>query len=220
MILPATLDFLEKLRENNNREWFKQNKQLYEESHRNVYQFSAEIIKSLSQLDSTIPDQLDPKDCVMRIYRDIRFSKDKSPYKLNFGIGISAKGKNFDGPGYYLHIEPGKCFVGGGAWHPTTELLKSVRQEIDYNSSDWHEIIDSSDFKKTFNELSAEDKLQTAPKGYPSDHPDIEYLKLKSFIAARNLKDKEVMSTSAAAIVTETFEKLYPLIVFLRNANA
>jgi uncharacterized protein (TIGR02453 family) len=220
MILPSTFDFLEKLKDNNNRDWFKQNKHLYDESQKNVLEFSSTIIKSLSKIDPTIPEQLDPKDCVMRIYRDVRFSKDKSPYKLNFGIALSANGKNFDGAGYYLHLEPGKCFVGGGAWHPTMELLKSIRQEIDYNSSDWHEIVDSDSFRKTFNTLSVEDKLQTAPKGYSSDHPDIEYLKLKSFIAARNLKDKELSSSSAADIVTDSFEKLYPLIVFLRNANA
>ncbi|WP_207422062.1 DUF2461 domain-containing protein [Desertivirga brevis] len=220
MILPSTFDFLEKLKDNNNRDWFKQNKHLYENSHKNVLEFGSTIIKSLSKIDRTIPEHLDPKDCVMRIYRDIRFSKDKSPYKLNFGIALSANGKNFDGAGYYLHIEPGKCFVGGGAWHPTPELLKSIRQEIDYNGSHWHEIIDSDSFKNTFNTLSVEDKLQTAPKGYPSDHPDIEYLKLKSFVATRALDDNELAAPNAIEIVTDSFEKLYPLIVFLRNANA
>jgi len=220
MISSSTFEFLKKVKENNNRDWFKQNKKLYDESLSNVLDFTSEVIKGLAKIDSSIPAGLEAKDCVMRIYRDVRFSKDKAPYKTNFGIALSANGKNFNGPGYYIHIEPGKSFVGGGSWHPETEYLKSIRQEIDYNASDWHEIIDSPNFKEAFGVLNTDDKLQTSPKGYSNDHPDIEYLKLKSFTATRALSDKDFTSGTSAAKVTGLFEKLYPLIVFLRNANA
>jgi len=220
MITPASFEFLQQVKENNNRDWFKKNKALYDEALSNVLDFTGLVIAGLAKIDPLIPAQLEAKDCVMRIYRDVRFSKDKSPYKVNFGIAISANGKNFNGPGYYIHIEPGKSFVGGGAWHPETEYLKSIRQEIDYNSSEWHEIIDSENFKGAFGELNTDDKLQTSPKGYPGNHPDIEFLKLKSFTAGCELSDKDFTNKNAVDKVVALFEKLYPFIVFLRNANA
>jgi len=218
MILPSTFDFLKGVAENNDRDWFKLHKKEYEDSLKNILEFTSQIIKALSKIDPVIPDTLEAKNCVMRIYRDVRFSKDKAPYKTNFGIAISANGKNFNGPGYYIHVQPSTCFIAGGSWFPEAEQLKAIRQEIDYNSSDWHEIIDSKDFKSAFGDLHVEGKLQSSPKGYAPNHPDIEYLKLKSFTAGAKLSDSDLISSDSAKIVSGLFEKLYPFIVFLRNA--
>jgi len=218
MISSSTFRFLKDVKENNNREWFQANKQEYENARTDVLNFTAGIIKELAKADITIPADLDPKSCVMRIYRDIRFSKNKTPFKTNFGIAISSNGKNFKGPGYYIHLEPGKSFIAGGTWFPESDELKSIRQEIDYNSSDWHEIVDEKAFRDEFGELDTEGKLKTVPKGYSSDHPDIEYLKLKSFTAGRQLSDKELLKADSEVFVSEKLKKLNPLMVFLRNA--
>src|SRR5687768_15678218 len=173
MIEASTLEFLSKLAENNNREWFNSYKSDYEKSRENVLDFTAKVITGLSKFDNTIPVDLNPKDCVMRIYRDIRFSKDKTPFKTNFGIAISANGKNFKGPGYYVHIQPGKSFVAGGSWFPEAEELKAIRQEIDYNGSELRMILKEPSFIKEFGDLDREGALKTTPKGYSSDHEDI-----------------------------------------------
>jgi len=218
MIRSSTLQFLVDLAQHNNREWFQENKLRYQQAREDVISFARSVIKSLSVIDSAISVDLNPEDCVMRIYRDIRFSKDKTPYKTNFAIAISEKGKNFDGPGYYIHIAPGNSFVGGGSWYPEKEKLKAIRQEIDYNGEEFLEIVKSPAFAHHFNDLDAEGKLRTAPKGYPSDHPMIEYLKLKSFVTGRAISDEELLNTDLERNVTDTFAKLFPLMVFLRNA--
>lgn len=218
MINPATFNFLEELEANNNREWFTRHKAEYEAARFNVYDFVGEVIKGLAAIDNTVPASLQPKDCVMRIYRDIRFSKDKTPYKTNFGAGISAHGKNFNGPGYYLHISASECFVAGGCWMPEADQLKLIRQEIDYNGSDFRSIVESESFKKYFSGLDTEAVLKTAPKGYPADHPDIGYLKLKSFTASHLLQPADLSGPDALKNVLNGFSEIQPLIVFLRNA--
>ncbi|WP_256011232.1 DUF2461 domain-containing protein [Desertivirga xinjiangensis] len=218
MIKSATFKFLKEVSENNDRDWFKLHKNEYDNALQNVLDFTAALITALSKTDPTVPANLDPKACVMRIYRDVRFSKDKVPYKTNFGIAISANGKNFKGPGYYIHLQPGASFIAAGSWFPEKEELKCIRQEIDYNASDWHEIIDDTDFKKLFGDLHQEGKLQTAPKGYDADNPEIEYLKLKSFTVGKKLTDKELTASGSVESVASLFEKLYPFIIFLRSA--
>ncbi len=220
MIHSSTFTFLEGIRENNDRNWFLLNKERYEEARENILEFTASVITGLASVDTTVPADLDPKNCLMRIYRDVRFSKNKSPYKTNFGIAISARGKNFDGPGYYLHIEPGQSFVAAGSWMPSPEHLKSIRQEIDYNGSELLEAIGSSEFKAAFGDLSTEEQLKTAPKGYPADHPMISYLKMKSFTASTKIDDEVVMASDAVAHIVGRFGTLFPLVSFLRNAIA
>lgn len=220
MIKSDTFRFLNELAENNNREWFQAHKQQHDEARENVITFVAQLISGLSKIDVTIPADLDPKDCVMRIYRDIRFSKDKTPYKTNFGIGISPNGKNFEGPGYYLHIHPKQSFVAGGCWMPEPNVLKAIRQEIDYNGSGFHSVIDRPSFKNSFGNLDTELKLKTAPKGYPADHPDIDYLQLKSFTVSHELTQHDLTKTDATKGIIAGFAELYPFITFLRNAIA
>lgn len=218
MIKPATLAFLADLAENNNRDWFQDNKARHDEARNNVLEFIAEVIKDLSKIDNTISSDLDPKSCIMRIYRDVRFSLNKTPYKNNFGAGISQQGKNFNGPGYYLHIHPEESFIAGGCWMPEAGMLKAIRQEIDYNGNDFREIVNEASFKDYFGEPDQEYKLKTMPKGYSVDHPDIEYLKLKSFTATHILNPKELTKADAVKTVVSGFERLHPFMVFLRNA--
>ena len=218
MIETSTLTFLKSLALNNNREWFSVHKNDYDLARENVFQFTSAVIAGLSKFDSGIPAELQPKDCVMRIYRDIRFSNDKTPYKTNFGIAISANGKNFKGPGYYIHIQPGSSFVAGGSWFPAAEELKAIRQEIDYNGSDLRTIVDSSSFKSVFGELDREGALKTTPKGYPTDHEYIEWLKLKSFTATCAVPDKDLTRPNAAGTLVSKLERIYPLMLFLRSA--
>lgn len=218
MIHPNTFHFLSQLAINNNRDWFAAHKQQHDQARENVLEFIKQIIKEITKIDSAIPTDLDPKDCLMRIYRDIRFSKDKTPYKTNFGVGISPNGKNFNGPGYYLHIQPNECFLAGGCWMPESETLKAIRQEIDYNGSDFHEVIARASFKNYFGDLDQEDKLKTAPKGYPADHPEIEYLKLKSFTVSHKLSVNDLKNEDALKIVVKGFTEMHPFLAFLRQA--
>ena len=218
MIKNSTFKFLEEVAANNNREWFQANKSRYEEARNNAIDFTREVICGLAAIDPLITKEIEPKDCVLRIYRDIRFSKDKTPYKTNIGIGISQTGKNFKGPGYYIHIQPGQCFITGGSWMPETGLLKAIRQEIDYNSADFNSIISAPDFIDYFKDLDREDALKTVPKEYSADHPDIYYLKLKSFTASHNVSNKVLTGTRSVTYTVNVLEKLYPFMEFLRNA--
>jgi len=212
-----TLDFLIALKENNNREWFNDNKRRYEKERERFIEFSQLILNGLTQLDKTIPSDLPISKCVFRIYRDIRFSKDKTPYKGYFSAGFSATGKNTDLPGYYIHIEPGKSFVTAGLWHPEKEKLAAIRQEIDYNGEKFKSIINETNFKKQLS-LDQDDKLKKAPSGYPVDHQDIEFLRLKSFTASRFLNDKDLLKENADEIILDTFAALQPFQEFLHEA--
>ena len=220
MIQHPTFDFLKELVENNNREWFIANKERYELARENMISFTADILQSMRRIDPGINGSLEPKKCVMRIYRDIRFSKNKTPYKNNFGVSIPAKGQKLGGAEYYMHITPGGSFIAGGYWMPEAAELKAIRQEIDYNASDLKKVVDTPEFIKLFGEFRNQDKLKTNPKGYDAENQNIELLKLKSFIAIHSLKDSELTRKDAAEKICELCSKIYPLNVFLNNAIA
>jgi uncharacterized protein (TIGR02453 family) len=218
MIKSDTFKFLNDLAANNNRDWFQLNKSRHDDARLNVLEFAGKVILGLSKFDHTIPSSLDPKDCVMRIYRDVRFSKVKTPYKNNFGAGFSQNGKKFSGAGYYLHIQPEGSFIAGGCWMPEADLLKAIRQEIDYNGSDFRLIIEKPSFMKYYGNLESEYKLKTCPKGYDQDHPEIEFLKLKSFTFSHKLNNAELINSDSVEQIVNGFAKLNPYIAFLRNA--
>jgi uncharacterized protein (TIGR02453 family) len=220
MIESQTLDFLKELVENNNREWFQANKERYDKARANVIELAMNVIAKLHKVDPSVSADLDPKKCVMRIYRDIRFSKNKTPYKNNFGVSVPTLGSKLGGVEYYLHIQPGKSFIAGGYWMPEAEHLKAIRQEIDYNANDLKKIIDDKEFVKLFGEFRKQDQLKTTPKGYDVDNENIDLLKLKSFIVSHPLKDKELMSAGAADEIVNMCGKAYPLNIFLKNAIA
>lgn len=218
MIKSSSFEFLSDLASNNNRDWFLLNKGRFEDARQNILDFTELVLSGISKFDPSIPATMPAKDCVNRIYRDIRFSKDKTPYKTNFGIGFSPNGKKFKGPGYYLHIHPTESFIGGGCWMPETDLLKAIRQEIDYNGSEFRSIVEDPSFVDYFGGLDPEYKLKTCPKGYELDNPEIEFLKFKSFTFSHALSQNELTSHNAAEQVIDGFSKLYPFITFLRNA--
>lgn len=217
MIDKSTLDFLTKLSKNNNKEWFDKNRPTYELAKSNFKDFVNELIISTAKFDSSIK-HLQAKDCIFRINRDVRFSKDKSPYKNNFGVILSPGGKKSFEAGYYVQIQPGASFIAGGMWQPPTPQLNAIRQEIDYNAEEFKKIIGAKDFKKLFGKLSDEDKLKTVPKGYDKSHPEIELLKYKSYITIHNLKDKDVLSKNFLKQCNEVMKAMQPLNLFLRRA--
>lgn len=217
MIDKSTLDFLNKLKKNNNKEWFDKHRPVYEIAKINFLEFIEELIPSIAKFDPSVK-MLEAKKCIFRINRDIRFSNDKTPYKTNMAATISPGGKKSFTAGYYIHIQPGSSFIAGGMWQPEAPLLNAIRQEIDYNTPEFKKILNNKDFKKYFGTLSQEDKVKTAPKGYDKTHPEIELLKLKSFLVERNLKDEEVLSKNFLKNVTDIYKAMYPLNLFLRRA--
>jgi uncharacterized protein (TIGR02453 family) len=217
MLQPSTLKFLKDLAKNNNKPWFEKNKKTYESAKVDFENFVTAVLEKLGKSEPAFKE-LKAKDCIFRIYRDVRFSKDKSPYKSNFGASFSKGGKKHMAAGYYLHVEPGKTFLGGGMWMPEPDMLKKIRQEVDYNFKDFQKIVNSAAFKKTFGKLSEEDKLKKVPKGYTDDNPAVEYLKLKSFVAGSKADDKDLMDKTAVTKVTGVFSTMKPLIDFLNEA--
>lgn len=216
MLKKETLQFIKDVSENNNREWFAENKTVYEEAKANVLDLVTQLIPEIAKIDPVLSAEADPKKSLMRIYRDVRFSKNKDPYKNNFGVWFATK-KGGNEPGYYLHIQPGKSFIAGGYWMPEAPHLKLIRQEIDYNFDDFKEIIDHKDFKKNF-KLGTENALKNAPKGYDPEDPNIEFLKLKSFEATMKIADEEFFKPALVNKLISSFATVQPLVAFLRNA--
>lgn len=219
MLTKDPFKFLQELSENNNREWFAVHKEQYEAIKTEVLAFTAALAKALAEVDPLIAADTDPKKAMLRIYRDIRFSKNKDPYKKNIGIWFSAKSKGGNEPGYYVHLQPGNSFVAGGYWMPEAAHLKRIRQEIDYNIEEWKTIVEEKNFVKTF-DLNKDNALKNAPKGYDIDDPNIEYLKLKSFEALKKIGDEEFFDPKIVDKLKSSFQTIYPLVAFLRNALA
>lgn len=216
----AVLKFLKSLKRNNNREWFEKNKEHYLELKNGFESFVGGVLEDLITFDSSLQG-LDPKRLTFRIYRDVRFSKDKTPYKTNMSAGISPVGKGLGTPGYYFQLEPGgKSFVAAGLFMPAPELLAKVRQEIDYNGEKLSAILREPKFKKAFGGLWSDDKLKTVPKGYAKDHPHIELLKLKSFIVEHAFTDDEVVSRTFRKKLVESMRIAKPLLDFEREGVA
>ena len=220
MIQRHTFDFLKDLVDNNNREWFQAQKGRCDAARDNVIEFTGDWIKQLHKIDPTIDDALDARKCVMRIYRDIRFSKNKTPYKNNFGVSIPTKGLKAGRAEYYLQISPGNSFIAGGYWMPETIHLKAIRQEIDYNAGGLKKIIDNPEFIKLFGEFSKQEQLKSVPREYSAENENIGLLKLKRFVAFHQLKDEELMRKDAVINITAICSRIYPLNVFLNNARA
>lgn len=218
MILQTTLDFIDNIKQNNHRDWFLTHKDDYETARDNILGFTAAVIKETNKFDPYVDANTDPKKCVMRIYRDIRFSKDKTPYKGWFGIHKFTSGRYAAGIGYYIHIEPGKSFLAGGYWMPEGEHLKAIRQEIDYNAGEFKAIIDAPGFKKLFGEFRNQEQLKTVPSGYDAENENISLLKLKSFAADHPISDAQLMKKDAPVYVAKIFKELHPLLLFLQNA--
>lgn len=210
----STIHFLEDLTKNNNREWFQENKSRYETARKNYLAFLDELLESMEPFEPAAHGQKG-KDLVFRIYRDVRFSNDKRPYKDHFGAYIAEGGRKSILPGYYLHLAANNnSFVAGGLWMPPADYLKAVRQEIDYNMDELERIIQAPPFKERFGKIQGE-QLKTTPKGYDKDNPAIEYLRFKSWNAVMPLSDKVVLSKDFMHVVLEAFRAVKPFNGFL-----
>ena len=216
-IKKSTLDFLKELKINNNRDWFLENKLKYLDAKNNFESFVQEIINALIDFEP-IMKGLEVKSCVYRINRDIRFSNDKSPYKSHLGAFIVRGGKqNGDKlAGYYFHIEPGSSIIAGGAYMPPKPWLSAIREKIDEDADTLIKILSNKDFVKYFGKMDGE-KLKSAPKGYQSDHPHIELLKLKSYLVVNEANDEMVMSEKYLEHVIKVFKAMKPLNDFLND---
>ena len=212
-----TLSFLEELKENNNREWFAENQTRYKEARKNFETFVQEVINGISEFEP-IMKGLEAKNCIFRINRDIRFTNDKSPYKSNFGAFIVRGGKKNSGrfAGYYLHIEPGECFIAGGAYIPPAPWLSAIREKINEQPDVFKKIISQKEFIKYFNEIEGE-KLKKPPKGYSADNPNIELLKHKSYLVMHNVSEKILLAPDYYNHVIQVLKAMKPLNDFLSD---
>ncbi|BAV09301.1 TIGR02453 family protein [Filimonas lacunae] len=220
MLQASTLQFLKGLKKNNAKEWFDGHRKEYDAAKGDFAALVKEIIEQHGKKDATIAE-LEAKQCVFRINRDVRFSKDKAPYKSNFGASFKRDGKKSVYAGYYIHVEPGgNSFIGGGLWMPEPDALKKVRQEIDYCLEEFEGIVKSKKFIKVYNGLENADdlKLSRPPKGYELDNPAIEYLKFKSFIASCPVNDEDLLSKGFPKKVLEAFETIQPLLDFINRS--
>lgn len=220
MIQAQTLQFLSALKENNNKPWFDANRKTYEAAKKNFSETVETLIKGIGKFDKGIEEaQLEAKHCTFRINRDVRFSKNKDPYKTNFGASFSKGGKKAHSAGYYLHIDPTECFLAGGIWMPEPNDLKKIRIEIDYNYDEINGILTAESFKKYFpNGLDREAFTVRPPKGYDDTNPAIELIKLKSFTASSVINSNEILKPNFTDTVLEGFKAMQPYIEFLNRA--
>ena len=219
MLQKATLRFLLDIKENNNKPWMDANRAAFIDAKNDFENLVSGLLSEFGNKEKDIA-HLTAKECTFRQNRDIRFSKDKSPYKINMGAYINRGGKKTNTAGYYFHLEPGnKSFVGGGLWMPEAPALKKVRQEIDYCYNEFTKIISTKAFKENYGDLNTkEHSLSREPKGYEKDNPAIKYLKLKSFVALRPVSDNELTSPGLIKITLQAFTALQPLIHFLNRS--
>lgn len=216
MLQQDTLQFLEQLKLNNSKEWMDANRKSYEAAKVDFEQFVTAIIEGISSFDAEL-SALTAKQCIFRVNRDIRFSENKAPYKSNFGAFFSKGGKKSPAAGYYIHLEPGASFMGGGSWMPPTDMLKNIRQEIDYDLKAFKKIIDQKDFKNLYPAINGE-RLKKAPQGYDIENPAIEFLRLKSFTVGHPVGDDEFTGKTAVKDIVRSMKIMKPFIDFLNRS--
>lgn len=218
MIQKNIIEYLKTLQINNNKPWFDAHKKRYDEARAAFIQTVDTIIPAIAKFDSDIGN-LAAKECIFRINRDVRFSKNKLPYKNNMAAYFNRAGKKGTGAGYYLHIEPGRSFAAAGIWMPLPADLSKIRQEIDYNFDEWKKIIGGSSFKNQFqNGVDKSNSLLRPPKGYEPGNDAIDFIKLKSFVTTKPLTDADLMSKSFVADLSKTFKTVKPMINFINRA--
>ena len=214
---PIVLKFLKDLKKNNNREWFNANKARYDEAKAEFENFVNSVIQEVARFDASLRF-VEAKDCMFRIYRDVRFSKNKEPYKTNFGAWMSKDGRKSSGPGYYFHMDPDEQFISGGIYMPDPELMKRIRKEIYYNYNEFSKIMKSSGFRKYFDGIDDYFKAKLPPKDFPADFPGIDVLKNKSFTVSYALDEKLISSDNLFKTTVTVCKALLPYNDFLRKA--
>jgi uncharacterized protein (TIGR02453 family) len=217
MLQSSTIHFLKALKKNNNKEWFDKNRKIYEQAKADYLNFVTILLNEIQGFDPSLMELL-PKQCIFRLNRDVRFSKNKDPYKTNFGASFSKGAKKIQTAGYYFHLEPGENFVGGGLWMPMAPDLNKVRQEIDYCYKEFSSILKKPAFKSTYGDMDNSMKLVRPPKGFDVDNPALEYIKLKSFVVTRTINDTELSDKQLVKNVVKDFKTIAPLVYFLNRA--
>lgn len=211
-----TLNFLSELERNNNRDWFNDNKHLYLKAKDNMENVVNQIISGVSDFDKSV-ERLEAKNCIFRIYKDTRFSKDKTPYKTNIGASLVEKGpKTLNHAGYYIHIEPGKSFLAGGVYMTEPKNLKVIREKISAEGEDFLKILNKKSFRDNL-ELRG-DKLVKVPQGFDKDNPMGDYLKFKQFTVFHSLSDEDVVNENFIYRTVKIFKEIYPFNLFLNEA--
>lgn len=210
-IKKQSLDFLKTLAKHNDREWFSKNKQLYTTAHENIIEFAGALLAEMKKHDNI--ETASGKDSLFRIYRDVRFSKEKTPYNTHWNGGFKRATKKLRG-GYYFHIAPGNSFVAGGFWGPEPKDLQRIRQDIDANYPDWNKLLSSKTLKATFGGMMG-DKVGSAPRGYAKDHPAIDLLQYKQYILKHDFTDEEVLSADFVKKANDVFKKMRPFHDFM-----
>jgi len=214
-IYPETLQFLSELKKNNNREWFQAHKKEYERIRKNFEDFSTVLLENLKSFDETLRN-LEVKQCLFRIYRDVRFSPNKEPYKTHFGVYFAKNGgRNSHFAGYYFHLDPEESFFGGGIYMPLPEYLKAIRKEIYYQIDEFKAIIDAPDFRKYYDGIEEIEKLKKAPADFPKDFPDIELLKNKHFFSSHYFKPQDAVKEDFIDYVTHGLKVVKSLVDFV-----
>lgn len=216
MIQKKIFSFLKELNQNNNREWFQNKKDLFNEIQIELIVIAGTLLSEIEKFDKSLKG-INPKDCIFRIYKDVRFSKDKSPYKTNLGIFMKSGGRKTIGAGYYLHIEPSKSMLGCGIYEPDSITLNKIRNSLSLNAKNIKKIILSPSFIKEFGTEFHGEKLKSAPKGFAKDHPEIELLKYKSFAAIKVLKDSELLSKTFLQSCINSYKIAFPLNAYLNH---
>ncbi|MDV3952823.1 TIGR02453 family protein [Elizabethkingia anophelis] len=211
------LNFLTQLSHNNNREWFTENKPQYQQAHEYFISIVEQVISELAKTEPEM-ERLDPKKCVFRIYRDTRFSKDKTPYKTNFGASFfMGQSKGIGEAGYYMHFEPDKSFIAAGLYQPNSDVLKKFRKEISYNKEEFLSIIENPTFKKNF-KIEGE-KLKKIPQGFEKEDPMAEYLKYKEMILIHSFEDTEITSSKFVQEIGKLFKIALPFNQFVKEST-
>jgi uncharacterized protein (TIGR02453 family) len=220
MITESTLAFLKALKANNSRDWFEAHRPDYQEAYGDFFDTVVRLVQSISQFDPAVAEaRLDPKSCIMRIYRDIRFSKDKTPYKTGFFAYVSKGGRKGALAGYYFHLEPGESFGGGGLYMPEPPVLDKTRKAIDSRYPEWRSIVTSKRLLDHFPEgVQPSGATKRPPKGYEVSNPAIEYLKFKGYYTQRFFGDNEVTAPDFADTLSDSFIAVKPMVDFLNDA--
>ncbi len=211
-----SLSFIADLQKNNNREWFQANRKRYDEARGEFVAFIELLISRIAGFDPDL-GPVNAKNTIFRINRDIRFTKDKSPYKTNFGAFMKKGGKKSPYAGYYFHIEPGGSFAAGGIYHPENDVLKKVRSEIFENPEEFLQIVMEKSFREYLGEFY-DHQLKTAPQGYPKDFEHMDLLKYKSYIVSRGFDDALVTGEGLLEETLKAFRMMHPLIRFINYA--
>lgn len=219
MVSENTLQFLKDLKANNNRDWFLDNKKRYEAVKKEYYQLTADVLDLIKPLDPAL-ELLEVKNCVFRINRDIRFSKDKSPYKTHLGIWLSTGAKNAETAGYYLQIDAENPFVGGGMYCPQPDQIQKIRKEINFFYDDLVAIINDNEFVANYKSLNRDENstLKNPPRGYEKDNPAIEFLKLKSYTATEKFDVQWQTKKDFIPLMVQKMIALQPLNNFINRA--